>query len=118
MIPNRNTVLYTKQGQISELMDLVHRGTIKHSDAVYKEYRAGDMFSVREELFPEQDEKILLFEGMTIESIRIERDLIVLQFDGEEWYKRTRDVKFKRSVRDRKTRAYIKYARAKEQSIR
>lgn len=98
----RNTIFYSKQGEMIDLMDLVYKGKIKQTDVVIKEYRSGDAFHVIDELVPNTDESVLLFEGMIIERIRHDRDLIILEFDFDKWRQRKNSKLFIENVQWRK----------------
>ncbi len=102
MFANRNTVFYTNVSEIDKRVSLEHRGYGFKSCEGVKPFVAGDIFHVLPELVLTEPDDVLMFEGMIIQRVTYHRDLITLEFNGEEWMLRRKDSSLKKYIQYRK----------------
>lgn len=88
MIATRNTVIVQKQAEITNMMQLQHKGLRTPEQCVYRERRAGETFRIDDDMREFENNAVLLFEGLEIERTHYDRDLLVLTFSYEQWRER------------------------------
>lgn len=102
MIAVKNTIFYHRESQVRKLTDLAYKGIIKQSEIEVKNYRSGDVFHIPDVLVPCEEESILIFEGMTIQTVNARLDQTILVFDFEVWRQRKNSRLFIENMRWRK----------------